>query len=133
MTCVWDSLIAGVRDADMQRVLALSKHQARSRPELFVNALKRHNRPTPRVRWQGATLREQELSENQEWVRDYNVAAIRGGHDTSASDPFFYLVSDLFGVTIQHAYRGHTIVFEPPTPPRYTIRVCSNSGHMHAC
>ena len=132
MTCVWDSLIAGVRDADMQRVLSLSKRQAQTRPEMFVEALKRHNRPTPHVRWQGTHLREQELKENQEWVRDYNVGAIRGGHDTSASDPFFYLVSDLFGVEIQHAYRGHNIRFEPQTV-RYAIRVCSNSGHMNAC
>ncbi len=133
MTCVWDSLIAGVRDADMQRVLALSKHQAQTRPELFVGALKRHNRPTPGVRWQGTTLRAQEISENQEWIRDYNTGGIRGGHDTSASDPFFYLISDLFGVSIQHTYRGHTIRFEPPNTPRYTIQVCSNTGHMHAC
>lgn len=133
MTCVWDSLIAGVRDADMQRVLSLNKQQARARPEMFVQALKQRNRPTPGVRWQGASLREQEMKENQEWIRDYNVHGIRGGHDTSASDPFFYLVSDLFGVEIQHTYRGHHIRFDPPGTSRYAIRVCSNSGHMNAC
>ena len=133
MTCVWDSIIAGVRDTDMQRVLTLSKQQAQARPELFVSALKHRNRPTPDVRWQGTTLRKQELLENQEWVHNYNIAGIRGGHDTSASDPFFYLISDLFGVAIQHTYRGNTIRFEPPSAPHYTIQICSNSGHMHAC
>ena len=133
MTCVWDSLIAGVNDADMHRVLSLDKRQAQARPEHFVNALKQLNRPTPNVRWQGIHLREQELKENQEWIRDYNTNAIRNGHDTSASDPFFYLISELFDIGIVHSFRGHDIRFDPPNTARYTIRVCSNSGHMNAC
>ena len=132
MTCVWDSLIAGINNSDMHCVLSLEKSHFAARPEKFVNALKHLNRPTPNVRWQGSTLREQELNENQVWIQDYNVCAIGNGHDTGTSDPFFFLICELFNISIRHKYRGHEIRYDHPTP-RYTIRVCSNSGHMNVC
>ena len=119
-----------VRNEDFQR-LGLEQHRAQHRPELFVQALKQKNRQTPHVRWQGQLPTPQQLRENEEWVRDYNVNGIRGGHLTSA-DPFMYLMSDVLQVRIEHTYQGHKIVFEPPEP-RYSVRVCSNGGHMTAC
>lgn len=132
MTCVWNSLIAGLRDEDMRRVLSVNKSQAQAQPHLFVDGLKRVNRPTPNVRWQGQPLTSQELKENTEWIRDYNAAGIGGGHLTSSSDPFMHLVSEVFGVSIRHNYQGHEIRFDPPQP-KYTVRVCSSRGHMSAC
>ena len=132
MTCVWDSLIAGINETDMRCVLSLEKSQTQARPEKFVAALKHLNRPTPNVLWQGTALREQELKENQEWIHDYNVCAINNGHDTGTSDPFFYLICELFNISIRHKYRGHEIRYDHPST-RYTIRVCSNSGHMNVC
>ena len=56
MTCVWNSLIAGLRDEDLTRVLGVRKAQAQVHPHLFVEGLKKVNRPTMGVRWQGGLL-----------------------------------------------------------------------------
>ena len=132
MTCVWDSLIAGINKSDMCSVFSLEKSHFVIRPEKFVSALKLLNRPTPNVKWQCDVLREQELNENQEWVKNYNVSCIGNGHDTGTSDPFFFLICELFNISILHNYRGHEIRYDYPTP-RYIVRICSNSGHMNTC
>lgn len=131
MTCVWNSLIAGLRDEDLTRVLGVRKAQAQVHPHLFVEGLKKVNRPTMGVRWQGGLLTSKELKENKEWIDNYNVAGIQNGHLTSSSDPFMHLVAEVFQVSIRHNYRGHEIRFDPARP-QYVVRVSSSHGHMSA-
>ena len=133
MTCVWDSLMRGIRSEDWNERIGVNREQARHRPELFVDALKRLNRPTPRVSWQGEFPSEQQQRENVEWVRDYRTVGIRGGHMTSAADPFFYLLSDVLQASIVHRHRQYTMRFEPAAASRYEICVRSDGGHMSAC
>lgn len=129
MTCVWDSLISSIPDEEMRRVLGVEK--SRMHPRRFVEALQARNRRTSGVLWQGHVLREQEMKENREWIGDYNVAGINGGHNTSAADPFLCLICDLFGAAITHNYCGHIIRFSPAGgAPRFTIHVVSNTSHM---
>ena len=86
--------------------------------------------------WQGQPLRDQELKENFEWIRDYNANGIGGGHLTSPCCPFFVLLSHLLSVRIihnmsDHRGRTHRIVIEPrSTRVRYDIVVHSSRGHM---
>lgn len=133
MTCVWDSLIACIDNTDMHCVLSIEKSHFQVRPEKFVEALKKRNIQTPNVRWQGTVLRDQELKENQDWINEYNVRSIHNGHDTSASDPFFFLICYLFNIVILHNYNGNKIRYDPPNTPRYTVSICSSSGHMSVC
>ena len=132
MTCVWDSLMRGVRDEDLTGILGLRRSEARARPEAFVEALKRRNRLTPDIKWQGETISGQQQRENLEWVRDYRTVGIRGGHLTSAADPFFFLLSDLLSVSVMHRHMQHVIRYDHPRP-RYEICVRSDGGHMAPC
>jgi len=101
-------------------------------PSSLLAHLKQRNTMTPDVTWQGENLSAQQQRENFEWVRDYAPNQVNGGHFTSACDPFFCLLCQLFRVEIQHVYATVTLRYVPRTPSDpatvYTFR--SNQSHM---
>lgn len=127
MTCVWQSILHGIReDADADAFLG-----GRRSPRDLVEALKGRNAATPDVKWQGETLSEQAQRENQEWIRDYDVGGIGGGHLVSMADPFMLLLCQVLRVEIVHN-GAHGSVRMGVDNPRYAIRLSSDGGHMWA-
>lgn len=131
MTCVWQALMRSIRkDEVTERNIGRFRN-----PRELVQCLKRKNVKTSNVVWQGQPLRTQELNENYEWIKDYNVSGIQRGHLTSACCPFQLLTCQLLQVRIDHhmRYRGrvHRITIKPKhLAPRYTITLHSANGHM---
>lgn len=134
MTCFWDAILRQLRgDSEGARLLCGGAGAALPRtPSDLVATFKRRNVATAGLAWQGQELTSQQLEENQEWVRDYVIRDIGGGHLTSACDPFFCLLAHLARVRVEHAYTGHTVMYQPGGGPvRRVYRFRSSRGHMH--
>ena len=126
MTCVWDSLIRGIREDEVTRRV-IGKYAG---PREFVCLLKKANCITTGVRWQAEELSEKQLEENFEWVRDYDVGGIANGHLTSAADPFILLICHVLQVEVSMSINGSRLRMLPAGPPRYTIALRAVGGHM---
>lgn len=126
MTCFWDALLNKLRDEDLRNLLRGGPRTPRN----LVLALKRENRQTTTVRWQGQALSPQQLTENVEWVQTHDVNTIQNGYDCSTADPYLLLVSWLLRVRIHHRYLRSDIVYAPDGPARYQIHLSSNRGHI---
>lgn len=122
MTCVWQAILAGM-SANMFEC------QKKPDPLTFVRALKLGNRKTRGMRVNGHLLRERELHENFEAVRDFQERSIHSGYYCSTSDPFLLLIADLYKLNIVHKYMQVTISYTNPEACRQIV-VQSDAGHM---
>lgn len=104
MTCVWNSLLAGLTRAGDQE----ARH---TNATSFVSWLKDKNVRVADVTVNGATLRPTEVEENFQAVEALREDALHHGYLTSASDPVFILVCHLCRVHIRCLLDGHTIVY----------------------
>jgi len=108
MTCFWDGLMAAL---GKRRITATLGAKATRKPTRFVEALKRHNRPACHVLHDNQRPSQQFLAECQRAVRELDVSRIGAGYWCSSSDPFLWLVCELFGVNVVHHYRGHQVTY----------------------
>jgi hypothetical protein len=94
--------------------------------------LKRNNRYTPDVTWQGERLTPKQMQENVEHVRNYNPDHVGYGYLCSTCDPFLLLVSQLFRVNIEHQYLNTIIRYRYGCPCGRTpvLRFRSDHGHF---
>lgn len=104
MTCVWDSLILGLQHAAVRDAQDMT-------PAVFVKHLKQHNMPVRDVRVNGYVLREREVAENQEAVRELKEDNLSVGYLCSSSDPVLILVSYLFNVNIRVRFVSTDIAY----------------------
>jgi hypothetical protein len=121
MTCVWDSLIAGLR-----RLGQLHEVQ----PAGFVRYLQDRNRKlsASEVTVNGASLKPSELSECFEWIR--NMVFSYDGYYCSPHDPLLIWVACLFKVAIEHTFLSHTHRITPRVATAGTLFLNSTRGHM---
>ena len=133
MTCFWDGIIASLTTADFQKI----GFENRPKPKEFVKALQTNAIQTTHIHWNGVPLREQELKENLEAISTLNVNSISNGYFCSTSDPFLFLVAELFQVNIIHFYRNVTINYtfietgESTTIVSRTLKFGSNKSHFY--
>ena len=121
MTCVWQSLFSGLDRNDRRSV---------GRCTALPRVLKSNNRKTSRVTVNGDSLTQQQLAENEEAVRSFNVSSINGGYWCSAFDPFICLYAEHFNIRVVHTFHtGARITYSVPDA-RYEIRLRSSRGHM---
>lgn len=122
MTCVWDSLLAGVRRLHVFERTMDSLEFAR-----YVqtrNAKIGHHD----VLVDGRQLRASEIEECFCWIRDMNVS--ENGYLCSAHDPLLIFTSVLFRVRILHTFLGHQHDFAPSMSIAGTISLNSSNSHM---
>ena len=84
---------------------------------------------TENIKCNDEYLTELQLIENFEWIK--NIRKPLKGYDCSTCDPLFFLVCQLYNVSIHHNYNGHMIKYQNMNDVKpYIIRLKSNSEHM---
>ena len=135
MTCFWDGLINALGEPLLKQVLKCTIKKKITSPKKFVKALKQKNEPTKDVEWNGPPMteefREKFLEENRKFIKEFDVDSIDDGYYCRADDPFLFLVSQLFGVTIEHDLVGNRMTYtNTRTPDGKVLRLVSNRGHL---
>lgn len=115
MSCVYKCLIAKLK---LKKV----------KPEKFMQMIKKYNKHTGDILWNGEELTKTQLQENYERIRcikDYN-----NGYDCSACDPLLLLVCQLYDTSIEHNFNGTEIKYTNKKFPGKIIYIDSNKNHM---
>lgn len=131
MTCFWNAIISSMNIKVFAEIFEVNNTR-RINPKQMVSFFKKHSKATKNVTWNGKKLRDQEIKENMQWIKELNINSIGSGHDCSISNPFLTLFCELFRVNIDHQYLNNTIQY------RYvgnnhrgiTLRFRSNRGHF---
>ena len=95
MTCFWDSILTCLKPDDYKFA-----NIGRGNRTHFITQIKLRNRPMTSIKWQGSHLKEQEIKEHMEAIKDYNINGIGSGHLTSTCDSFLLLICELFHINI---------------------------------
>ena len=130
MTCFWDGILNRLTQEDY----ALVGFYPAKNPRELIKLLQYLNRETPCCTWNDTKISEKEIKENFEHVRSFNPMSISDGYDCSTSDPFLFLVSELFSLEIHHTYLGRIMRYKPccNVQTRRIIRFGSDHGHFFA-
>ena len=125
MTCFWDGLLKALDDFTP---IGLSKKPTQID---FVIALKKNNKKCKNIYWNGTKLRDQEIEEMYNAIKDFNPKSIYGGYLCSTCDCFLALVCEIFNVNIYHKYLNNTIQYKNiKTSQSKILKFQSNSYHF---
>ena len=127
MTCFWDGILNGLQKTDLNLYDISNKNK-----EAFITFLKSKNSHElfKKVRWNGFLLKEQEIKEHIEMIKNYNIKGIYNGHLTSTCDGFLLLITSLFKLNINHRYLSCLIRYKYDGNSRGIMNVSSNRGHF---
>ncbi len=127
MTCFWDGILNGLQKTDLNLYDISNKNK-----EAFITFLKSKNSYElfKKVRWNGFLLKEQEIKEHIEMIKNYNIKGIYNGHLTSTCDGFLLLITSLFKLNINHRYLSCLIRYKYDGNSRGIMNVSSNRGHF---
>lgn len=125
MTCFWDGILQSLNNDDFK---LFNRHKPFYQTDL-IQFLKQNNKPTINVYWKGEKLRESELKENFTTIKDFEIKNIYNGYLCSVSDPFLFLLCEIFQINILHDYNGVNILYQV-SKPRRTVKYKNNSGHF---
>jgi hypothetical protein len=128
MTCFWDGILHNLTNDDFQRAFKINKPNNKG---LVVFLKEQNSKETKNIKWNGTQLRDQEIQENFQHIKDYNVKSMHGGYLCSTCDPFLILICKLFNVNINHNYCGHMMKYTVPNPIK-TLNFSSDRGHFTA-
>ena len=130
MSCFWDSLINIINISDFKHYLKYNNNN-KPTPQLFANLLNQHNLKTSNIIWNNIDLTEKQLDENYEAVNCYDTSTVNNGYYCSTFEPFLFLVSELFEVSIQHNFNGSNQFYENKKKTRHIFHFGSNTGHFY--
>jgi hypothetical protein len=125
MTCFWDGILSSLDENDF-KLLRTKKSNTIS---AFIDLLKRENRKTVNVSWNGEPLSDNQLAENYTAVQSYDKNTAGEGYFCSVCDPFLLLVAELFQVTVRHTYLG-VLLHYTHKEQRKTVNYLSDGGHF---
>lgn len=127
MACFWNSIINRLNKDNYFKQI---NNNIRLIPEHLVLSLKKNNRRTNNIIWQGEELTEKQKDENFEHINSYNIKEIYNGYFCSTFDPFLFLICDLFDISITNIYNNNKIEYINKFKSRYTMILYNNKGHM---
>ena len=127
MTCVWKAVSCCLTAADLLRVFNVSQ-KGPIRPVKLLRLLKKHNRRTDQVHYQGRCLSVQQLEENYRWIKE--IGNVNDGYYCSTCDPLFLLLAELFECHIIHRYQELEVHYEYQGLARSTWTLSSDSKHL---
>ena len=135
MTCFWDGLIKALNRHKLCLTPSFHAKKSKKRKHYcdvpsFIQELKNANCFSKDVTCNGEAPSDAQLKENVEAVASYSVRSSKNGYLCSAFDPFLFLVSQLYQVTIIHKSVYGTIVYENTKHSVRTLRVASSVGHF---
>jgi len=125
MTCFWDGILSSLDENDFQVVNEKKYNTVKT----FVDLLKRLNRKTVNVTWNGEPLTDRQLDENSTAIEAYDKNNISSGYLCSTCDPFLLLIAEVFKINIQHKYLGRTMSYAVANH-RKTVNYTSDGGHF---
>lgn len=130
MSCFWDGNLKALK----KKTNYLQKHNIKSpnnfRAKQFAKYLQDNSVKTCDVLCNEQKLTREQIKENMEWIKSYNVQNVKQGYDCSTCDPFLLLISQLFRVNIEHDYDGTLIKYQNVNNDAETIYVSSNKKHF---
>ena len=118
MSCFWDGILKAFNS---------NGWRFNSKKE-FIEFLKKENRKTRSIIWNNNPLREQEMSENFEAVKNYDIKYIYNGHLCSCCDYILLLVSEIFCVDIDHWYLNRLMSYKNKKGKK---KLTFHSNHHH--
>ena len=124
MTCFWDGILSSLDENDFQVV-----NEKKNNIRTFIDLLKKLNRKTPNVTWNGEPLTSRQLDENYNAIEAYDKNNISAGYLCSTCDPFLLLIAEVFKINIQHKYLGRTMTYTVANH-RKTVSYKSDGGHF---
>tara|TARA_X000000950_G_C13684958_1_gene565531 strand:+ start:333 stop:719 length:387 start_codon:yes stop_codon:yes gene_type:complete len=127
MACFWNSIINRLNKDNYFKQI---NNNIRLIPKHLVLSLKKNNRKTNNIIWQGEELTEKQKDENFEHINSYNIKDIYNGYYCSTFDPFLFLICDLFDISITNIYNNNKIEYINKFKSRYTMILYNNKGHM---
>jgi hypothetical protein len=131
MTCVWDSLIAGIPAEEFcgSKKINKSINKNKLKPDIFINLLKHFNKKTENITVNNTKLTEKELEENYNTIDQFQILNLKKGYFCSTADPFLLSVCEIFQCSIWNDYCGETIKYEHPNP-KFRILLVNSLEHM---
>lgn len=125
-------MLSALTKEEITSVLSVPEPKRKPTPVHFVNLLKQNAIITDNVLWNGQELKELELTENLERIKELNIKSIQRGYDCSACDPFLLLICQLFHVKIHHKFHRVMMKYYPKDTNEKTkiINFGSNKGHF---
>ena len=129
MTCFWNAIISSLKDED-KKILNVN---GRIFPKRMVEILKSKNQETNNVTWNNEKLKEQQIKENIEHIKELDINKISNGYLCSTCDPFLILLAETLKVKIKHNYNDTVIIYDNIKKERRTINLCSDRGHIWSC
>ena len=127
MTCVPDSLIRKLNTNEFQIIGLNHKPNAKD----FIQALQEYNTKTENVTCQGVKLREQELKENMESIKNIDLNRLNKGYLCSSCDPLLLLYCELFNVSIDFNFNGTNIKYINTKESKSITKICSKRFKYH--
>ena len=127
MTCFWKGIIGSLGKDDF--VFIGENQNQYKNPVEFIKLLKRKAKLMVNVSWQDTKLREHEIHEYLEHIKNYDIKFIGSGHLTGSCDPFLLLICELFCVNIDYLYNGYVIKYMN-TKSRKKIRFSASKTHF---
>ena len=128
MTCFWDGILHNLTKEDFRKTFDVKKPSNVN----LVKMLQENNRKTKNILWNGEKLTQQQLEENYQHIKDFNVKSISAGYLCSTCDPFLLLICELFKVNINHNYCGYKMKYRINNSIK-TLNFKSDRGHFSAC
>ena len=129
MTCFWNAIISSLKDED-KKILNVN---GRIFPKRMVEILKSKNQETNNVTWNNEKLKERQIKENIEHIKELDINKINNGYLCSTCDPFLILLAETLKVKIKHNYNGTVIIYNNIEKERRIINLCSDRGHIWSC
>jgi len=130
MACFWTSILNRLEEDKLFNEMNKVDKNKRITILFLITSLKKNNKFTSSVIWQGGKLSEKEKEENFEHIKSYDVNEVNNGYLCSISDPFLLLICELFDISIINIYNGIRIEYINKIKSRYTIILNNNKSHM---
>jgi hypothetical protein len=129
MTCVWDSIIAGIPRENFISAEFSKNKKKQIKPDMFVQYLIQNNTKTENITINKEKIPEKIINENFEMVKDFKIKSIRNGYLCSTYDPFLALVCEVFVCSLFNNFNGTYIKYEHVNP-KFIIYISNDEGHM---
>ena len=115
MTCFWDGLRQGLKLNNSNKD--------------FITYLQSNNKKVDTILWNNESLTKQQIDENYQHIKDFDMRYICNGYDCSICDPFLILITELYQVNINHNFNGYIMTYSKSNNTT-TIYVSSNLEHF---
>lgn len=126
MTCFWDGIFASI---DQQMYYDVMRHNKTNIYDM-VSDLKKKNKYTFNVIWNGYRLTLKQLRENKEAIESYDQNEMRRGYYCSSCEPFLLLIIEIFKVDIMHDYNGNIMKYKYMGKSIKLLKYASSSNHF---